>query len=196
MITLALSKGRIFDETMPLLQAAGIEVLEDPEASRKLILPTNQPDVRVVLVRASDVPTYVLIPSFVTSELKTAFQIGAVLFLPFLVIDLVVASGCAALVYGIVMSVLGRRLPDTWIGEAILVFVIFYGIWIVLQWISDWGITGTYAVRGLVYLCATDAEDLIGLDASMRDEDFRKRIATDIGNLEPVVKKAGITLQD
>jgi ATP phosphoribosyltransferase len=44
---------------MPLLQAAGIEVLEDPEASRKLILPTNQPDVRVVLVRASDVPTYV-----------------------------------------------------------------------------------------------------------------------------------------
>ena len=59
MITLALSKGRIFDETMPLLKAAGIEVLEDPEKSRKLILPTNQPDVRVVLVRASDVPTYV-----------------------------------------------------------------------------------------------------------------------------------------
>ena len=58
-ITLALSKGRIFDETLPLLQAAGIEVLEDPETSRKLILPTNQPDVRVVLVRASDVPTYV-----------------------------------------------------------------------------------------------------------------------------------------
>ena len=66
-------------------------------------------------------------------------------------VELVVASGCAALVYGIVMSVLGRRLPDTWIGEAILVFVIFYAIWIVLQWISDWGITGTYAVRGLVY---------------------------------------------
>ena len=59
MITLALSKGRIFDETLPLLAAAGIEVLEDPETSRKLILPTNQPDVRVVLVRASDVPTYV-----------------------------------------------------------------------------------------------------------------------------------------
>jgi ATP phosphoribosyltransferase len=59
MITLALSKGRIFDETMPLLHAAGIQVLEDPEKSRKLILPTNQPDVRVVLVRASDVPTYV-----------------------------------------------------------------------------------------------------------------------------------------
>ena len=58
-ITLALSKGRIFDETLPLLQAAGIEVLEDPEKSRKLILATNQPDVRVVLVRASDVPTYV-----------------------------------------------------------------------------------------------------------------------------------------
>ena len=59
MITLALSKGRIFEETLPLLAAAGIEVLEDPEKSRKLILPTNQPDVRVVLVRATDVPTYV-----------------------------------------------------------------------------------------------------------------------------------------
>lgn len=59
MITLALSKGRIFEETLPMLAAAGIEVLEDPEKSRKLILPTNQADVRVVLVRASDVPTYV-----------------------------------------------------------------------------------------------------------------------------------------
>jgi len=59
MITLALSKGRIFDETLPLLKAAGIEVLEDPEKSRKLILATSQPDVRVVIVRASDVPTYV-----------------------------------------------------------------------------------------------------------------------------------------
>ncbi len=59
MITLALSKGRIFDETLPLLKAAGIEVAEDPEKSRKLIIGTNRPDVRVVLVRASDVPTYV-----------------------------------------------------------------------------------------------------------------------------------------
>ena len=59
MITLALSKGRIFDETLPLLKSAGIEVLEDPETSRKLILPTNQQGVRVVLVRATDVPTYV-----------------------------------------------------------------------------------------------------------------------------------------
>ena len=59
MITLALSKGRIFDETMPLLRAAGIEVLENPETSRKLILGTSQAHVRVVLVRASDVPTYV-----------------------------------------------------------------------------------------------------------------------------------------
>jgi ATP phosphoribosyltransferase len=59
MITLALSKGRIFEETLPLLAAAGIEVTEDPEKSRKLILPTTRPDVRVVLVRASDVPTYV-----------------------------------------------------------------------------------------------------------------------------------------
>ena len=59
MITLALSKGRIFDETLPLLRAAGVEVLEDPETSRKLILQTNRDDVRVVLVRATDVPTYV-----------------------------------------------------------------------------------------------------------------------------------------
>jgi ATP phosphoribosyltransferase len=59
MITLALSKGRIFEETLPLLASAGIQVLEDPESSRKLILPTNQPKVRVVLVRATDVPTYV-----------------------------------------------------------------------------------------------------------------------------------------
>ncbi|WP_394789005.1 ATP phosphoribosyltransferase [Rhodoferax sp.] len=59
MITLALSKGRIFDDTLPLLHAAGIEVLDNPETSRKLILDTNQPDMRVVLVRASDVPTYV-----------------------------------------------------------------------------------------------------------------------------------------
>jgi len=58
-ITLALSKGRIFDETLPMLAAAGIVVTEDPETSRKLILSTNQLDVRVVIVRASDVPTYV-----------------------------------------------------------------------------------------------------------------------------------------
>jgi len=59
MITLALSKGRIFDDSLPLLAAAGIEVLDDPEKSRKLILATNRPDLRVVLVRATDVPTYV-----------------------------------------------------------------------------------------------------------------------------------------
>ena len=59
MITLALSKGRIFDETLPLLKSAGIEVLEDPETSRKLILATSQPELRVVIVRATDVPTYV-----------------------------------------------------------------------------------------------------------------------------------------
>jgi ATP phosphoribosyltransferase len=59
MITLALSKGRIFEETVPLLRAAGIEVLEDPEKSRKLILATSQSEVRVLVVRATDVPTYV-----------------------------------------------------------------------------------------------------------------------------------------
>ncbi|MGA8391665.1 MAG: ATP phosphoribosyltransferase [Burkholderiaceae bacterium] len=59
MITIALSKGRIFEETLPLLRAAGIEVLDDPEKSRKLILDTNQPGIRVLVVRATDVPTYV-----------------------------------------------------------------------------------------------------------------------------------------
>jgi ATP phosphoribosyltransferase len=58
-ITIALSKGRIFEETVPLLAAAGILAAEDPETSRKLILATNRPDVRIVVVRASDVPTYV-----------------------------------------------------------------------------------------------------------------------------------------
>jgi len=59
MITIALSKGRIFEESIPLLAAAGITALEDPESSRKLILPTNREDVRLIIVRASDVPTYV-----------------------------------------------------------------------------------------------------------------------------------------
>ncbi len=59
MITLALSKGRILDDSMPMLRAAGIELLEDPEKSRKLIIGTTRSDVRVVLVRAADVPTYV-----------------------------------------------------------------------------------------------------------------------------------------
>jgi ATP phosphoribosyltransferase len=58
-ITFALPKGRIFDEIVPLLEAAGIKVAEDPEKTRKLIVGTSRPDVRLVLVRASDVPTYV-----------------------------------------------------------------------------------------------------------------------------------------
>jgi ATP phosphoribosyltransferase len=58
-ITIALSKGRIFDETLPLLAAAGIVPSENPESSRKLIIGTNRPRVQLVIVRASDVPTYV-----------------------------------------------------------------------------------------------------------------------------------------
>ncbi|HVY06047.1 MAG TPA: ATP phosphoribosyltransferase [Burkholderiales bacterium] len=58
-IKIALSKGRIFEETAPLLKAAGIVATEDPETSRKLILKTNRPDVSLIIVRASDVPTYV-----------------------------------------------------------------------------------------------------------------------------------------
>ena len=58
-ITIALSKGRIFEDTAPLLKAAGITALDDPESSRKLILSTNRANVRLIIVRASDVPTYV-----------------------------------------------------------------------------------------------------------------------------------------
>ncbi len=57
-LTIALSKGRIFDQTLPLLAQAGIVPLEDPETSRKLILGTSNPRVRLVIIRASDVPTY------------------------------------------------------------------------------------------------------------------------------------------
>jgi ATP phosphoribosyltransferase len=59
LITIALSKGRIFDETLPMLEAAGVRPAENPETSRKLILSTNRDDVRLVIVRASDTPTYV-----------------------------------------------------------------------------------------------------------------------------------------
>ena len=58
-ITLALSKGRIFEETLPMLGAAGIVPSENPESSRKLIIGTNRSDVRLIIVRATDVPTYV-----------------------------------------------------------------------------------------------------------------------------------------
>lgn len=58
-ITIALPKGRIYKEALPLLAAADIHPLEDPESSRKLILPTSRADVRLVIIRASDVPTYV-----------------------------------------------------------------------------------------------------------------------------------------
>ncbi|QFY89343.1 ATP phosphoribosyltransferase [Magnetovirga frankeli] len=58
-LTIALSKGRIFQDSLPLLAQAGIEPTEDPETSRKLILDTNQPQVKLVLIRATDVPTYV-----------------------------------------------------------------------------------------------------------------------------------------
>jgi len=58
-ITIALSKGRIFEETLPLLAAAGVRPSENPETSRKLIIATDRPDVRLIIVRASDTPTYV-----------------------------------------------------------------------------------------------------------------------------------------
>ncbi len=59
MLSIALSKGRILDETLPLLKAAGIVAVEDAETSRKLIIPTSHDHVRLIIVRATDVPTYV-----------------------------------------------------------------------------------------------------------------------------------------
>lgn len=59
MLTIALSKGRILDDTLPLLAEAGIVPTESPDRSRKLIIPTTQEDVRLLIVRATDVPTYV-----------------------------------------------------------------------------------------------------------------------------------------
>ncbi|MBB1520277.1 ATP phosphoribosyltransferase [Aquipseudomonas guryensis] len=59
MLTIALSKGRILDDTLPLLAEAGIVPTENPEKSRKLIIPTTQDDVQLLIVRATDVPTYV-----------------------------------------------------------------------------------------------------------------------------------------
>ena len=58
-ITIALSKGRIFEQTIPLLEGVGITCNEDPETSRKLILDTNHKDIKLIIVRATDVPTYV-----------------------------------------------------------------------------------------------------------------------------------------
>ncbi|MBI3562707.1 MAG: ATP phosphoribosyltransferase [Gammaproteobacteria bacterium] len=58
-LTIALSKGRIFEEALPLLKRAGIEPLENPNTSRKLILPTTEAGVNLVIIRAADVPTYV-----------------------------------------------------------------------------------------------------------------------------------------
>jgi len=69
MLTLALSKGRIFEETAPVLAKAGIRPLEDPEQSRKLIIPTSNPEVQIIIVRASDVPTYV---QFVAADFGVA----------------------------------------------------------------------------------------------------------------------------
>ena len=58
-LRIALSKGRILDETLPLLKTAGIELLEDPAKSRKLIFPTTHPQVEIIIIRATDVPTFV-----------------------------------------------------------------------------------------------------------------------------------------
>jgi ATP phosphoribosyltransferase len=58
-VTMALSKGRILEDTLPFLESMGIELIDDPEKSRKLIIETSDPKLRIIIVRASDVPTYV-----------------------------------------------------------------------------------------------------------------------------------------
>lgn len=58
-ITIAVSKGRIYDEAMPLLAKLDIVPLDDPNKTRKLVLETNQPHIRLLVIRATDVPTYV-----------------------------------------------------------------------------------------------------------------------------------------
>lgn len=59
MLTIAVSKGRIYEEALPLLAEAGITPIDDPKKSRKLILDTTRPDVKLVIIRATDVPTFV-----------------------------------------------------------------------------------------------------------------------------------------
>jgi ATP phosphoribosyltransferase len=106
-LTIALSKGRIFKQTMPLLAHAGIEPEDDPETSRKLILETNQPRVKLVIIRASDVPTYV---QYGAADLGVAGKDvllehgGAGLYEP---LDLRIAR-CRLMVAGIPGSELGR----------------------------------------------------------------------------------------
>jgi ATP phosphoribosyltransferase len=58
-LTFALAKGRTFDQTLPLLARAGIAPAEDPETSRKLVIDSNRPDLRFLIIRSADVPTYV-----------------------------------------------------------------------------------------------------------------------------------------
>jgi len=58
-ISIALSKGRILDETLPLLKAAGVVATSNPDTSRKLIFATSRAGMRLIIVRATDVPTYV-----------------------------------------------------------------------------------------------------------------------------------------
>ncbi len=59
MLTIAVSKGRIYEEALPLLKEAGIQPIDDPKTSRKLILDTTREDVKLVIIRATDVPTFV-----------------------------------------------------------------------------------------------------------------------------------------
>jgi len=116
-ITIALSKGRIFDETLPLLNAAGIVPSEDPETSRRLIMGTNRTDVNLVIVRASDVTVYSIgflenQPSSVRAEQRLrlsqlATESGGEAFFPYAERELARALG--ELAHGVTFAVGWKR---------------------------------------------------------------------------------------
>ena len=126
-LTIALAKGRMQAGALRLLARAGITVDQAALESRRLAVDDESGTVRFVFVKPADVPTYVLIPAFIISELKTAFQIGFLIFLPFLVIDLVVSSTLMSL--GMMM------LPPVFISLPfkILLFVLVDGWNLVLS---------------------------------------------------------------
>ena len=92
MLTIALPKGRLADQTLDLMEKAGYDVSAARDKSRKLILEDKDAGLRFILSKPSDVPTYVLVPAYILHELTVAFKIGVILYIPFIIIDMVVAS--------------------------------------------------------------------------------------------------------
>ena len=124
-LTLALPKGRLLDPTLQLLSAMGIQGLESD--TRRLLLADATRDLRFIFLKPADIPTYVLIPSFMISELKTAFQMGFLILLPFVVIDMVVSTA--------LMSMGMMMLPPTTISLPfkVLLFVMADGWYLITR---------------------------------------------------------------